>query len=151
MRRLLLVLLLATACAGPSATTGGSTGPLLRAAKNGDGDSWKDTEGREYRLGMVNTPELDECFGPEANRERKRLVANGFRALVYTQDRYGRQVAEVSLPDGRVLNVVLAREGFADDRYLAEFRSQRPSLATRLDAAFAAAKQERKGLWGRCR
>ena len=68
MKRVLAVVALALLCAGcldgPQSVTATSTassrpevarpaptvGPLLHAAPNGDGDSWKDTQGREYRL-----------------------------------------------------------------------------------------------------
>ena len=154
MRRGLLVLLL-----GPLLTAGCSTrsdvappasGALLHAAAHGDGDSWKDTAGREYRLGLVNTPELDECYGQTASAERKRLVRNGFRAVVYTKDTHGRLVSVVYLADGTNLNVFLARHGYANDRYLARFRHENPALAAQLDPAFAAARRERAGLWGAC-
>ena len=139
----------------PSVTPSATRAPvasavLLVAARGGDGDSWKDTQGREYRLGLVNTPETGECFGAEATRTRKRLVAGGFRATAYARDAYGRAVSVVTLPDGTNLNVYLARHGFADDRYLEEFRSENPRLAAQLDVAFAAAKGERAGLWAGC-
>lgn len=123
---------------------------LLLPAAHGDGDSWRDTAGEEYRLGMVNAPEQDECFGAEATAERRRLTADGFRAVVYERDRYGRGVSVVTTAGGVNLNVHLARHGFADDRYLDEFRSENPALADQLDAAFAAARAERRGLWGAC-
>lgn len=124
-------------------------GPL-QAAPHGDGDSWKDTAGREYRMGLVNTPELGDCYGDVASRTRKELVADGFRAQVYETDRYGRSVSVITLADGRNLNVWMARHGYADDRYLAQYRGENPALAAQLDAAFAAAKRERAGLWGTC-
>ncbi len=120
------------------------------AASGGDGDSWRDTAGREYRLGMVNAPETDECFGAQATAERRRLVAAGFRTHVYSPDRYGRQVAVVTTADGENLNVHLARHGFADDRYLGQVRHENPALARELDEAFARAKSERAGLWRAC-
>jgi endonuclease YncB( thermonuclease family) len=122
----------------------------LQPAAGGDGDSWKDLQGREYRLGLVNTPETNECYGSVATRERKQLVANGFRARVYTHDTYGRSVSVVTLRDGTNLNVYLAQHGYANDRYLAEFRHENPALAAQLDVAFAAAKRERAGLWSAC-
>lgn len=123
---------------------------LLQARPGGDGDSWRDTTGREYRLGMVNAPETGDCYGSEATAERKRLTAGGFRAAAYTTDRYGREVSVVRTGSGVNVNVHLARHGFADDRYLARFRHENPSLAAELDRAFAAAKAERAGLWGAC-
>ena len=154
--KVLLVGALVVACAGVvDALRGDPPGPSvstpLRPAPGGDGDSWTDTGGREYRLGLVNAPEQDECFGPEATAERQRLTADGFRAEVYGRDRYGRGLSVVTLADGRSLNVHLAREGFADDRYLQEFRAENTRLATDLDAAFADARRERRGLWGACR
>ncbi len=141
----------AVASSVPDARPGGG---LLRAAAGGDGDSWKDTGGRSYRLGLINTPEIggarEQCWGQQAAAERRRLTADGFTALVYATDRYGRGVSVVTLPDGTNLNVRLARTGFADDRYLAQFRSENPSLASELDVAFAAARRERLGLWGAC-
>ena len=124
---------------------------LLQAGPHGDGDSWRDTAGDEYRLGLVNAPEQDECFGSEATAERRRHVAGGFRAEVYTVDRYGRGVSVVTTADGTNLNVHLARQGFVDDRYLADFRHEAPALATELDAAFAEARAQGRGLWSACR
>lgn len=124
--------------------------PLLRAASGGDGDSWKDTAGREYRLGLVNAPESGECYGGVATRTRRRLVAGGFRAKVYAHDSYGRGVSLVTLADGTNLNVLMARQGLVNDRYLADFRHENPSLARQLDVAFAAAKRVKAGLWGAC-
>ena len=126
------------------------TADLLQAASGGDGDSWRDTSGREYRLGMVNAPEVGECWGDQATAARRSLVADGFRAEVYTRDRYGRGVSVVTAADGTNVNVALARRGHVDDRYLDEFRHENRSLAAALDAAFAAAKRERAGLWGSC-
>jgi endonuclease YncB( thermonuclease family) len=125
-------------------------GNLLQTGSGGDGDSWRDTDGREYRLGLVNTPEADECFGSQATAERKARTADGFRADVYTVDRYGRHVSVVTTADGTNLNVHLARHGFADDRYLGRFRHENPELAADLDRAFAAARAESAGLWGAC-
>lgn len=150
-----LLVLTGVLLGGCSASTPASApaagGALLTAvARGGDGDSWRDTEGREYRLGLVNAPEQGECFGAEATAERRRLLADGFRAEVYTDDRFGRGVSVVTTADGRNVNVLLARGGFVDDRYLAQFRSERPSLAAELEPAFAAARRARAGLWGAC-
>jgi endonuclease YncB( thermonuclease family) len=144
-----LALALLAGCA-PGTAEPDEADALLQPARGGDGDSWRDTDGREYRLGLVNTPELDECFGPEARAERQALTADGFRAEVYSTDRYDRLVSSVATPDGVNVNVHLARRGFADDRYLDQFRHEHPSLAQELERAFAAAKAERVGLWGAC-
>lgn len=124
--------------------------PLLHAAAGGDGDSWKDTGGREYRMGLVNAPEYDECYGSQATAKRRQLTAKGFRAAVYMTDTYGRSVSVVTLPDGTNLNVWLARHGFVNDRYLATYRHENAALASQLDTAFAEARTARAGLWGAC-
>ncbi len=138
----------ATAAAPP--VQGIAAAALLYAAAGGDGDSWKDTGGREYRMGLINTPEQNECYGGKATTKRKELVAHGFRAKVYATDDYGRRVTVISLPDGTNLNIWLARHGYADDKYLATYRHENPTLAAKLDTAFAAAKRDHAGLWGAC-
>lgn len=134
----------------PAAPAAPAAAALLQAASGGDGDSWKDTAGKEYRLGLVNAPETGECYGSVASAKRKELTAGGFRAEIYTVDRYGRSVSLVTLADGRNLNIFLARSGFANDEFLEQFRSENRALAAQLDEAFAAAKAERAGLWGAC-
>lgn len=124
--------------------------PLLMPAGEGDGDSWHDTAGNQYRLGLVNTPEYDECYGSEATAKRKELTAHGFRADVYAHDVYGRGVSLVTTANGVNVNVYLARYGFANDKYLSQFRHENPKLASQLDAAFAKARAERLGLWSAC-
>jgi endonuclease YncB( thermonuclease family) len=123
---------------------------LLMPASGGDGDSWHDTAGREYRLGLVNTPEYDECYGSEATATRKELTVHGFRADVYTHDVYGRGVSIVTTANGLNVNLYLARYGFANDKYLSQYRHENPKLASQLDTAFAKARAERLGLWSAC-
>ena len=144
-------------CSGSESVTrpvetndGSDTSPLLLPAAGGDGDSWHDTGGREYRLGLVNAPEYDECYGSEATAKRQELTAHGFRADVYTQDVYGRGVAVVTTSTGINVNIYLARHGFANDKYLSQYRHENPSLAARLDEAFTEARSEGKGLWSAC-
>jgi endonuclease YncB( thermonuclease family) len=127
-----------------------ASSPLLMPADGGDGDSWHDTAGAEYRLGLVNTPEYDACYGSQATAKRKDLTAHGFRADVYTHDVYGRGVAIVTTANGVNVNVYLARYGYANDKYLSEFRHENPTLAAQLDTAFAKARAEQLGLWSAC-
>ena len=137
--------------AGPvAAVPGVSSFALLMPAGAGDGDSWHDTAGVEYRLGLVNTPEYNECFGSEGTAKRKELTAHGFRADVYAQDAYGRGVSLVTTADGVNVNVYLARYGYANDRYLSQYRHENPQLASQLDTAFAKARKEHLGLWSAC-
>jgi endonuclease YncB( thermonuclease family) len=127
-----------------------ASSPLLMPAGGGDGDSWHDTAGAEYRLGLVNTPEYNECYGSEATAKRKELTSNGFRADVYAHDVYGRGVSLVTTANGVNVNIYLARYGFANDKYLSQFRHENQKLAAQLDTAFAKARAERLGLWSAC-
>ncbi len=132
------------------ARTAAAGGALLRQAANGDGDSWKDTTGVEYRMGLINTPELNECGGSRATSYRRSVLSSGFRAESYQIDRYGRAVSVIFTSEGVNLNVDMARQGLADDRYLAQYRSENTSLARDLDGAFAEAKAAKRGVWGSC-
>lgn len=113
---------------------------LLRVTNQKDGDSFVGSNGVEYRLGMVNTPELDEPCGREAREFSRRFLAEGFSADTYSSDPYGRKVAEVFDQSGRSLNLALAKSGLADDRYLS-FRRENPDLAKRLEKVFAQATE----------
>ena len=60
-------------------------------------------------------------------------------------DRYGRSVAEVRLPDGTLVQEVLAREGLAV--FYRRYAKNCPSAAL-VEQAEAQAKQQRAGVWG---
>lgn len=123
----------------PTAAPTRTATALLFVTDQKDGDSWVASDGNEYRLGLVNTPEYTEPCGREAAEFTRRFLVAGFTVDAYATDVYGRHVAEVFGPAGRSLNVALARSGLGNDRYLAQFRHENPDLARRLDAAFAAA------------
>lgn len=115
------------------------TTPVLRVTVLKDGDSWVGSDGREYRLGMVNAPEAREPCGRDAAQFTRRFLADGFAAHAYSTDPHGRVVAEVFNPSGDSLNVALVEAGFSDDRYVDNFRDENPGLARRLDDAFTRA------------
>jgi endonuclease YncB( thermonuclease family) len=117
--------------------------PLLRVTILKDGDSWVASDGREYRLGMVDAPEALERCGPEATRFTRRFLADGFTTDAYAKDVHGRHVAEVFNPSGESLNVALVKAGYSDDRYLDNFRHENPGLARRLDDAVDSAATPR--------
>lgn len=66
------------------------------------------------RLAGIDCPEKGQPFGTRAKQEASRLCF-GLRVTVVPRDRdaYGRTVADVILPDGRVLNQELVRAGMA--------------------------------------
>lgn len=113
--------------------------PLLFITDQKDGDSWEASDGTEYRLGLINTPERNEQCGAEATAFTRRFLEDGFAVDAYATDSYGRSVAEVFDKTGKSLNVALAKSGLGDDRYLDEFRHENPDLAGRLDDALASA------------
>lgn len=94
------------------------------------------------RLHGVDCPERGQAFGTAARRFTAELC---FRRTVglrsYQTDRYGRLLADVVLPDGRVLNHELLRAGLAW-----WYRQYAPADAT-LAALEAEARAARRGLW----
>lgn len=107
------------------------------------------------RLIGIDTPEVGwyggtaECYGAQAGRFAMRLLEGERVTLELDEERldqYGRLLAYVSLEDGRMVNVLLVRRGFAtltiyppNDRH-----------EDRLRAAEDAARAEGAGLWSAC-
>ncbi len=108
-----------------------------------DGDSWDASDGNEYRVGLVDTPERGEPCSVEATRFTRTFLAEGFTVDAYSSDTHGRVVAEVFDADGESLNVALAKSGLTGDRYLETFRHENRELAGRIDAALASAATPR--------
>jgi micrococcal nuclease len=103
----------------------------------------------------VDTPETVKpdtpvaCYGPEASAFTKRLLPRG--AVVHVAhepggdtDRYGRQLWDVWLPDGRFLESVLVAAGAAR----AYPYPPQTDHATLLAALEDQARAARRGLWG---
>lgn len=137
-------------CAGAVAA---KDGPLAAVRRVVDGDTLELADGRLVRLIGVNAPEIDhearlaEPLALEARDAVRRLLPPAGVRLefdVERKDRHGRTLAYVFLPDGRMLNEWLLREG------LAHCLPTAPNLKydDRLLRAQRAALQEKKGLWG---
>lgn len=122
---------------------------LLRVEREIDGDSFVASDGVEYRVGMVDTPELADCGGSDASNVTYAYLDGGFSVEVYAKDDFGRSVARVSTSEGD-LGVMLATTGYADDRYLDRLRSQHPVYAAELDDGFSTARTGRAGLYQTC-
>jgi micrococcal nuclease len=119
-----------------------------------DGDTIKVSTGETLRLIGVDTPETRDprrpvqCFGREASARAHALLDGARVRLEHdpTQgrvDRYGRTLAYVWLPDGRLYNETIIAEGYAHEytyaipyRYRDAFR-----------AAERAARAAGRGLW----
>ncbi len=127
---------------------GDSSAPCT-VSRVGDGDSFECEDGRRVRLLLIDAPELAQGrAGEESHRALLDLMPPGsaiqLELDVETEDSFGRTLAYVTLPDGRIVNEELLRRGFAvmlvyppNVRYVDRFRS----VANDAQAAGA-------GLWG---
>lgn len=108
------------------------------------------------RVVGIDTPESVKpgegvaCYGHQASSFARRLLPPGsaIRAAyeVDRQDRYGRELWDVWLPDGRSLEAVLAESGVARIDPFPPNTMHADVLAT----ASASARDSRRGLWGAC-
>lgn len=93
------------------------------------------------RLHGVDAPEKSQAFGSRARQFTAGLV---FSRIVTVhergRDRYGRTLAEIALPDGRVLNRELVANGFA-------WHYKRYSSDLGLARLEETARAEKRGLW----
>jgi micrococcal nuclease len=119
------------------------------------------TDGDTLRLGAlgpvrligIDTPEVyggAECFGREASEFAQRLVPLGtrvrYRTGVDERDRYGRLLAYVWLPGGRMLNRVMVARGYAQPLTI----PPNVEFAEIFRRAARAARAAGIGLWRAC-
>ncbi|MDE2040897.1 MAG: thermonuclease family protein [Patescibacteria group bacterium] len=109
------------------------------------------------RLLGINTPEtVDprksvECYGPEASKETKSLLAGRSVRLVQNpnreaRDAYGRYLAYVYRDDSLFVNEYLISNGYAR-----EYTVGRPySFQSEFRSLESEARRQGKGLWGAC-
>ncbi len=85
------------------------------------------------RLNGIDSPEKRQAFGKRAKQFTSRLTyGKAVTVKDFGEDRYGRTIADVILPDGRVLNRELVKAGFAwwyrryapDDETLAQLEQE---------------------------
>ena len=117
-----------------------------------DGDTIELDGGERVRLIGVNAPEsVDprrpvERFGKEASEFTRRLAEGKSVRLEYdeeTQDRYGRTLAYIYLPDGTLLNAEIIRQGYG--YAYTRFAYRRTQEFVRLERE---AREQGRGLWG---
>lgn len=124
----------------------------VRVAEVLDGDSVRLADRREVRLIGVNAPERGYDSRPDdplanAARERLRELTRGQALRLETEteprDRYNRVLAYLFLPDGRLVQEILVREGLASSIAIP------PNLRelARLRTAEAEARRAARGLW----
>ena len=111
-----------------------------------DGDTFNCRDGRNVRLLGIDSPDAGQ-FGNVARRALATLLPVGSAVRIETdsipRDSDGRLLAYVFLEDGRLVNELLVREGFAF------YRSSRENTryATRLRAAEQTARGVSRGVW----
>jgi micrococcal nuclease len=144
----LALALLAAPAAGSSPARQATVGRIV------DGDTLVLAGGVRVRLLQIDAPEAgDECYATASAWELARLASPGARVGLEADpeldrvDRYGRLLRYVHA-GGRNVNVELVRRGAATPWF---YRGERGRYAARLLEAVAAARRERRGLWGACR
>lgn len=77
-----------------------------------DGDSFVISPDQSIRLANIDAPEADLCFGQQAKQFLENLVLDKYVDIkVYGRDAYQRTVALVYLPDGQLVNQIMAQNG----------------------------------------
>jgi micrococcal nuclease len=169
MRRRLLTVLIAALAAvvvtllADRSDDGGGAGSGAHVARVIDGDtiavSVDGAPERSVRLLGIDTPETHrpgtpiECGGPEATANMKRLAPPGTAVELEPDpsqdriDRYGRLLAYVRLPDGRLAEEAQLTDGWAT---VYVFAGRPVSRDPAFRRAQAAARGARRGVWGRC-
>lgn len=76
---------------------------------------WRHAE--NYRLARINTPERGQPGGSEATAALSALLAPfpSFTVVSFKDDKYGRYLIEIVLPDGTNVSDWLLGNGFAEE------------------------------------
>jgi micrococcal nuclease len=167
MRRRLLPALIAALAAlllalNAQSDDGGDPGSGARVVRVVDGDTIRvEVDGREQsvRLLGIDTPETHrpgvpiECGGPQASANMERLVPPGTTVVLErdrTQDRvdrYGRLLAYVRLPDGRLADDAQVAAGWAT---VYVYGGHPVARDAELRRSQVAARTARRGVWATC-
>ncbi|MBZ5586228.1 MAG: thermonuclease family protein [Acidobacteriia bacterium] len=142
-RSVRLALIAALACSALVAQKGTEfAAPVIGIS---DGDTIKvlqDGVSKRIRLWGIDCPEAKQAFGTRAKQFTGDLAfERTVTVRVHDVDRYGRQVAEIILPDGRNLNREIVKAGFA------WWYRQYARHDVELETLEAEAKTAKRGLW----
>ena len=148
----------ASATAQPPATE--TTNPQQQVQRVVDGDTLRLADGEQLRLIGINTPELRprgkrtgpaEPLAQAARTALQSLIAmdNPERLIALEpglerRDRYGRLLAHVRHPNGRLLAAELLRQGLGWQALI----PPNTTYWTQLSAAESEARRARRGVWG---
>jgi len=126
-------------------------GDLVLVTRIIDGDTIEIQGGQRVRYIGIDTPEItqDECFSSQATNKNKELVGNKKVRLVKDvseTDRYARLLRYVYTEDGKFVNDILVKEGYANaSSYPPDVKYQDLFRKSQQEAASA-----NLGLWGGC-
>jgi len=96
----------------------------------------------KVRLNGIDCPESDQPFGMQATQLTKQLVREKSVTVTdFGRDKYHRTIGQIVLPDGRILNHELVKEGFCW-----WYRKYAPGDAT-LERLEIEAREAKRGLW----
>ena len=144
-----MLALLVGACA--ELGEGPSRAGKARVERVVDGDTVALSGLGTVRLIGIDTPEVfgrAECFGRRASAFTRTVLSPGrrvrYRLGAEERDRYGRALAYVWLPDGRLFNALLVEGGYAQPLTI----PPNDDYATRFVAAARRARRDGRGLWG---
>lgn len=143
----------------PPQVAGTLTPGYYRVASFEDGDTITiEMDGKEERIRMigVDTPETKDprkpvqCFGQAASEFTKNLIGNQpvrleSDDLSDNRDRYRRLLRYVYLPDGRLVQAEIIKQGFGFAYTSFPFTKSDEFKAYEKDA-----RAENRGLWGSC-
>lgn len=134
-----------SASASPPVSTPGA--PCI-VARISDGDTLTCEDGTKVRLLLIDCPEMKQGeWGARGKDALSALTPLGstvrLEVDVQPRDRYGRLLAYVFLPDGRMANEEMARQGFA----VALTYPPNVQHVELIRAAVEAAKADKRGLW----
>jgi micrococcal nuclease len=164
-RRLIAVVAAALVALGLSLLLrdgGSGSASAARVVRVVDGDTLKVTvDGREQsvRLLGIDTPETHkpgvavECGGPQATASMERLAPAGTRVSLEADpgqdrvDQYGRLLAYVRLPDGRLAEEAQVAAGWAT---VYVFAGRPVSRDAQFRRALASARAAQRGVWAAC-
>ena len=150
MKRLALLLLIASGCSGNSSECGPSEAVVARVI---DGDTVELDDGRRIRYLMVNAPETtggkNECYGENAVQFNTDLVLGKRVSIDYDvqcKDMFDRTLAYVTV-DGIEVNTEMVKRGFACVLHIPPNGDDREDEFKALEDEAQAAN---RGLWGQC-
>ena len=157
---LLAVLAASGGCAAETEATGDCAPPAglsferATVAYVNDGDTVRLTSGDRVRLVGIDTPELgrdgapDEPYAREAQQALRALLAESENRVAVVdasegEDRYGRRLSYLYLPDGRSVQAQLLEQGVA----MAVFVAPNLELADCLTTRERMAREADRGIW----